>query len=166
MRLRAEGAAVVRGDAAGVERAVANLVDNALRHTPDGGSVTVEVRGTGPRSAEIAVRDTGPGVPPDRLPRLFDRFSRVDDARHERGGAGLGLAIVAAVAQAHGGRARARTGPRTTDTPRPPARRSPAGRSARPGVEGCAAAAAGEPGHRHVGYALLTAFWTSRASSS
>ncbi|CCG05741.1 ATP-binding protein [Blastococcus saxobsidens] len=111
VRLRAEGAAVVRGDAAGVERAVANLVDNALRHTPDGGTVTVQVRATGPDSAEIAVQDTGPGVPPDRLPRLFDRFSRVDDARHERGGAGIGLAIVAAVATAHGGAVTAGSGP-------------------------------------------------------
>ncbi|MGY2001435.1 ATP-binding protein [Blastococcus sp. SYSU DS1024] len=109
--LRTAGAAVVRGDTAGVERAVANLVDNALRHTPDGGTVTVEVRATGPESAEIAVHDTGPGVPPDRLPRLFDRFSRVDDARHERGGAGLGLAIVAAVAAAHGGRVTAANAP-------------------------------------------------------
>ncbi|TFV53670.1 HAMP domain-containing protein [Geodermatophilus sp. DF01-2] len=104
VRLQTGGAAVVRGDAAGVERAVANLVDNALRHTPEGGAVSVEVRATGPVSAEVVVRDTGPGVPPDRLPGLFDRFSRVDDARHEPGGAGLGLAIVAAVAAAHGGR--------------------------------------------------------------
>ncbi|MGY1823409.1 ATP-binding protein [Geodermatophilus sp. SYSU D00079] len=103
VRLQSAGAAVVRGDPAGVERAVANLVDNALRHTPDGGSVTVEVQATGPASAEVRVRDTGPGVPPDRLAALFDRFSRVDDARHEPGGAGLGLAIVAAVAAAHGG---------------------------------------------------------------
>ncbi|MCF6745995.1 HAMP domain-containing protein [Blastococcus sp. KM273128] len=111
VQLRATGAAVVRGDAAGVERAVANLVDNALRHTPEGGAVTVEVRATGAESAEIAVRDTGPGVPPDRLPSLFDRFSRMDDARHERGGAGLGLAIVAAVAAAHSGGVSARNGP-------------------------------------------------------
>jgi signal transduction histidine kinase len=104
IRLRTDGAAVVRGDPVGVERAVSNLVDNALRHTPDGGTVTVEVRATGPASAEIIVRDTGPGVPEDRLSGLFDRFSRVDDARHEPGGAGLGLAIVAAVAAAHGGR--------------------------------------------------------------
>lgn len=111
VRLRAAGAAVVRADAGGVERAVANLVDNALRHTPDGGAVTVAVRATGAESAEIAVRDTGPGVPADRLPLLFDRFSRVDDARHERGGAGLGLAIVAAVATAHGGRVTAVNAP-------------------------------------------------------
>jgi heavy metal sensor kinase len=110
VHLQFSGAAVVRGDAAGVERAVANLVDNALRHTPDGGAVAVEVRATGPASAEIAVWDTGPGVPDDRLPGLFDRFSRVDDARQERGGAGLGLAIVAAVAGAHGGRVTARNG--------------------------------------------------------
>ncbi|SFE96604.1 ATP-binding protein [Blastococcus tunisiensis] len=102
--LHTRGAAVVRGDPAGVERAVSNLVDNALRHTPDGGTVDVEVQATGPEGAEIVVHDTGPGVPAERLPDLFDRFSRVDDARHEPGGAGLGLAIVAAVATAHGGR--------------------------------------------------------------
>ncbi|MGY1630723.1 sensor histidine kinase [Geodermatophilus sp. SYSU D01186] len=103
IRLQTGGAAVIRGDPAGVERAVANLVDNALRHTPDGGTVTVDVQATGSAGAQVAVSDTGPGVPADRLPGLFDRFSRVDDARHEPGGAGLGLAIVAAVATAHGG---------------------------------------------------------------
>ncbi|WP_147263114.1 cell wall metabolism sensor histidine kinase WalK [Geodermatophilus sp. TF02-6] len=110
-QLRSSGAAVVRGDPAAVERAVSNLVGNALRHTPDGGTVTVNVQATGPASAEVVVRDTGPGVPPDRLAGLFDRFSRVDDARHERGGAGLGLAIVAAVAAAHGGWATAANDP-------------------------------------------------------
>ncbi|GAB3350543.1 sensor histidine kinase [Modestobacter lapidis] len=104
VRLESAGAAVVRGDSAGLERAVANLVDNALRHAPDGGLVTVEVRATGPAGVTIAVSDTGPGVPPEQLGSLFDRFSRVDDARHEPGGAGLGLAIVSAVATAHSGR--------------------------------------------------------------
>ncbi|MEX2290575.1 MAG: ATP-binding protein [Mycobacteriales bacterium] len=96
------GVAVVRGSFAGLERAVGNLVDNALRHTPEGGTVGIEVRPT-TDGADIVVQDTGPGVPEDQLPGLFDRFSRLDSARHEPGGAGLGLAIVAAVAAAHSG---------------------------------------------------------------
>lgn len=103
VQLTSTGAAVVRGDVSGLERAVGNLVDNALRHTPEGGLVSVEIRPTEPVGADVVVSDTGPGVPPGRLHSLFDRFSRVDSARHEPGGAGLGLAIVAAVAAAHCG---------------------------------------------------------------
>lgn len=97
------GAAVAKADPAGLERAIGNLVDNALRHTPAGGHVTIAVRPADPNGADIEVADTGPGVPADRLAGLFDRFSRLDDARHEPGGAGLGLAIVAAVAASHAG---------------------------------------------------------------
>lgn len=103
VRLTSRGAAVVRGDSVGLQRAIGNLVDNALRHTPAGGQVSIEVRPAEPEGADIVVTDTGPGVPADRLDSLFDRFSRLDDARHEPGGAGLGLAIVAAIAAAHGG---------------------------------------------------------------
>ena len=103
VQLTGTGTAVVHGSASGLERAVSNLVDNALRHTPDGGAVTVDVRPTGPARADITVTDTGPGIPPARLGGLFDRFSRIDDARHEPGGAGLGLAIVTAVARTHSG---------------------------------------------------------------
>ncbi|WP_249523472.1 sensor histidine kinase [Modestobacter marinus] len=103
VRLESTGVAVVRCDSSGLERALTNLVDNALRHTPDGGLITVGVRPVGEAGAVIAVSDTGPGVPPERLDTLFDRFTRVDDARQEPGGAGLGLAIVSAVATAHSG---------------------------------------------------------------
>lgn len=101
LELTAHGAAVVRGDRRGLERALSNLLDNAVRHTPAGGRVEVH---TGPdgAGARVTVTDTGPGVDPRLADRLFDRFTRADPAR-TRGGAGLGLAIVAAVVQAHGG---------------------------------------------------------------
>lgn len=103
--LTAAGAAVVHGEISGLERAVSNLVDNAVRHTPPGGTVRVEVEGALDGSARLTVTDTGPGVPADQVDRLFERFSRIDGARNQPGGAGLGLAIVAAVAAAHHGRA-------------------------------------------------------------
>lgn len=110
VRMSHAGRATVTGDPRGLERGIANLVDNALRHTPDHGHVGVacEVTAEGSR---ITVTDTGPGVPTDRLDGIFDRFSRTDDAR-TAGGAGLGLSIVAAVAAAHHGRVRARNRPR------------------------------------------------------
>lgn len=100
--LTSTGAAVVRGDLSGLERVVGNLVDNALRHTPERAVVSIEIR-PAPGGVEVVVSDTGPGVPAERLHSLFDRFSRLDSARQEPGGAGLGLAIVAAVAAAHPG---------------------------------------------------------------
>jgi signal transduction histidine kinase len=97
------GAAAVYGDARGLERALANLVDNALRHTPPGGNVNIGIHPHGD-GADVVVVDTGPGVSPDLLDRLFDRFTRADPARgRASGGAGLGLSIVAAVVAAHGG---------------------------------------------------------------
>lgn len=88
-----------------------NLLDNALRHTPEGGTVTVHVIG-GARSVELAVADTGPGIPAQHLPHVFERFYRVDTARdRDNGGSGIGLAIVRAVVSAHGGRVRANNVP-------------------------------------------------------
>jgi signal transduction histidine kinase len=79
------------------------LLDNALAHTPSGGNVTASVRRDG-RDAVLAIRDTGEGIPAEHLPRIFDRFYRVDRSRtRDRGGTGLGLAIAQALAQAHGG---------------------------------------------------------------
>lgn len=104
------GQASVRGDPRAIERAIANLVDNAVRHTPTGGTVDVTVAQTDGRAARVVVADTGPGVDPALLHRLFDRFSRTDDAR-TGGGAGLGLAIVAAVAQSHHGSVACRNRP-------------------------------------------------------
>ena len=77
---------------------VTNLVANALRHTPSGGRVEVDVRAVDD-DAVLTVRDTGEGIPPDDLPRVFDRYQRHADT----GGSGLGLAIVRDLAEAHGG---------------------------------------------------------------
>ena len=84
-----------------------NLVDNAVRFTPSGGAVTVSAhRHNG--SVEICVSDTGVGIPPEHLPRLFERFYRVDSARaREDGGTGIGLAIARSVVEAHGGHLKA-----------------------------------------------------------
>ncbi|HEU5322258.1 MAG TPA: ATP-binding protein, partial [Methylomirabilota bacterium] len=84
-----------------------NLVDNAVKYTPPGGSVTVRARAASPERAELAVIDTGIGILPADLPRITERFYRVDKARsRELGGTGLGLAIVKHLVLAHGGELR------------------------------------------------------------
>jgi len=86
-------------------RAVSNLVSNAIAHTPKGGSVTMAVSATGPE-IHIDVSDTGRGIPLEALPRVFDRFFRVDPSRSQiSGGTGLGLAIVQSIMTLHGGTA-------------------------------------------------------------
>ncbi|MDQ6742673.1 MAG: ATP-binding protein [Candidatus Dormibacteraeota bacterium] len=90
-------------DADLMRRLLDNLVDNAIRHTPPGGSVSVTATEK-PGWWELAVRDTGPGVDPAFRPRLFERFARADEARSSStGGAGLGLSLCAAIVHAHGG---------------------------------------------------------------
>jgi len=99
-----DGLPLTRVDAALVERALANLLDNALRVTPAGGQVTVRVLPD--RSGiRVEVVDTGPGVSPEDQPRVFDRFFQGSRARDQRGASGLGLAIVKRVAELHGGQA-------------------------------------------------------------
>lgn len=84
-------------------QALTNLVDNALTHTDRGGSVTVTV--TDGEHATVSIADTGAGIPADEMPRIFDRFHRVDRSRdRDRGGAGLGLEITRRIIEAHGGR--------------------------------------------------------------
>jgi len=94
---------IALGDPAGLEQVLENLVDNALKHGPQGGSVHIAAERVAD-SIEIAVEDTGPGIPAEHLPRIFERFYRVDPARsRERGGAGLGLAIAAHLVEAMSG---------------------------------------------------------------
>ena len=113
MRLRAEqrgirldgaveGEPVVRADAAKIQRVLDNLMENALRYTPSGGSIQLVARET-PDAAYVEVRDTGDGIAPSDLPHVFDRFYRGDPARQRTGGAGLGLAIARGFIEAHGG---------------------------------------------------------------
>ncbi len=96
----------VYADPTALRQVLSNLVDNALRHTPSG-SVTISARHEDD-GVLLCVRDTGVGIPAEHLPRIFERFYRVDAARsrHE-GGTGLGLAIVKHMVEAHGGRVRA-----------------------------------------------------------
>jgi signal transduction histidine kinase len=97
----------VDADAERVHQVLFNLLDNAVRFTPAGGEVTVAAqRENG--SVHISVADTGVGIAPEHLPRLFERFYRVDPARsREDGGTGIGLAIARSVVEAHGGHIRA-----------------------------------------------------------
>jgi two-component system heavy metal sensor histidine kinase CusS len=88
-----------------VQRAVGNLVANAVAHTPAGGSVVLGAESEGD-AIRIAVVDTGAGIPPEALPRVFDRFFRVDKSRSQvSGGTGLGLSIVQSIMVLHGGNA-------------------------------------------------------------
>lgn len=97
----------VRVDRDRIAEVLGNLLENALRHTPAGGLVTVSA-GLRGGDVELAVEDTGEGIAAEHLPHLFERFYRADRARARRdGGSGIGLAIAHALVEAHGGRLRA-----------------------------------------------------------
>jgi len=94
----------VTGDASRLEQVFANLVDNAIKYGHAQGIVKVGGRKTEANKIEIFVQDDGPGIPPESLDRVFERFYRVDKARsREQGGTGLGLSIVKHIVQSHGG---------------------------------------------------------------
>jgi two-component system sensor histidine kinase VicK len=93
----------VYGDRARIEQVIINIMTNAVRYTPTGGSVTMELEQTG-NMAEVRVRDTGIGIPEADLPHIFDRFYRVDKARSRAmGGTGLGLSIAYEIVKRHDG---------------------------------------------------------------
>lgn len=109
--ITADEGLIARADPDRLRQVLDNLINNAIEHSPTGSTVVVTCHlsaTNGQQNATIGVRDRGPGFPPDFLPYAFERFRRADQARGRAdGGAGLGLAIVASIARAHGGRATA-----------------------------------------------------------
>jgi two-component system, OmpR family, sensor histidine kinase MprB len=98
------------GDASALERAVLNLLDNAVKFSPPDGVIGVTLRPLGDGTAVIEVTDQGPGIAADDLPHVFERFYRSEEAR-TLPGSGLGLSIVLQAAQRHGGMAYANRAP-------------------------------------------------------
>jgi heavy metal sensor kinase len=95
----------VSADAVILRQVIVNLLDNAIKYSPPGGSITVRVSSADPATACLEVQDTGPGIAPEHREKVFHRFYRVDEGRsREAGGAGLGLAIAKWGAEAHAGR--------------------------------------------------------------
>jgi signal transduction histidine kinase len=104
----------VRGDARRLEQVFSNLLQNAVRHTPPGGEITVRSSTERDGRVSVSVHNTGSYIPPADLPRVFERFFQVDRARARKGGSsGLGLAIVAEIVEAHGGTVSAKSDERT-----------------------------------------------------
>ena len=103
LQLELSEGVTIPGDVFSLERAVRNLVENAIRHTPEGEQILIRAA-VSPMEVTVQVIDAGVGIAPEHLPHLFDRFYRVDTARtRTHGGAGLGLSIVKAIVEAHGG---------------------------------------------------------------
>ena len=100
----------IRGNREFLAQAIANLLDNAVKYTPSGGAIMLRVRRRSSGEVEYSVTDTGPGVPEEDRERVIQRFVRLENSRNEPG-AGLGLSLVAAVAEAHGGRLELSEGP-------------------------------------------------------
>ena len=105
----ARAAQTVVADPDALRQILTNLLENAVRHTPTGGRITVAAE-IGSAGATLSVSDTGSGIAPEHIPRIFERFYRVDAGRsRDRGGTGLGLAIVKHLVEAHGGSVEAET---------------------------------------------------------
>ena len=100
----------VRGNREFLAQALANILDNAVKYTPSGGAIMLRVRRRSSGEVEYSVTDTGPGVPDDDRERVVQRFVRLENSRNQPG-AGLGLSLVVAVAEAHGGRLELDEGP-------------------------------------------------------
>jgi signal transduction histidine kinase len=100
---------VVSGDPVRLRVMFLNLLDNAIRYTPSGGTISLSLFSEG-KLAGVTVSDTGVGIPPEDLPHVFERFYRVDKARSRaEGGSGLGLAIARHIAEIHGGKIEAQS---------------------------------------------------------
>jgi signal transduction histidine kinase len=98
------GDVTVQGDPDRLKQVLLNLVDNAIKHTPEGGRVNIQASNPDGVTVHVSVCDTGVGIPPDDLPHVFERFYRVDKSRSRaQGGAGLGLAIAKSIIEAHSG---------------------------------------------------------------
>ncbi|HEX6861051.1 MAG TPA: HAMP domain-containing sensor histidine kinase [Caulobacteraceae bacterium] len=104
----------VKGNREFIAQALANVLDNAVKYTPDGGAVMLRARRRSSGEIEFSVTDTGPGVPEQDRARVVQRFVRLENSRNEPG-AGLGLSLVGAVAEAHGGRLELDEGPGAVD---------------------------------------------------
>jgi two-component system sensor histidine kinase BaeS len=105
------GADEVMGDPDRLEQALQNLAANALRHTPNGGRITLTSTAAGPGATDpvrLSVHDSGPGIPENHLPLIFERFYKADASRKAAGGSGLGLSIVKTIIERHGGTITAR----------------------------------------------------------
>jgi len=96
------GAVIIAGNKRLISQALANLLDNAIKYTPSGGSVKVAVEDT-PSGVALSVADTGPGIPAEARARVIERFVRLEESRNTPG-TGLGLSLVAAVARLHDAR--------------------------------------------------------------
>ena len=103
VRVTWQGQATLHGDVILFRRVASNLLSNALHFTPRGGTVAISIRAGDDQAIEVTVRDTGCGIAAEHLPRIFDRFYRVDPARSQHSGTGLGLAIVKSIMELHGG---------------------------------------------------------------
>jgi heavy metal sensor kinase len=104
LQSKANGVIRINGDEARLRQVFYNLLDNAIKYTAQGGQIDISLERKD-RSAVVTLHDTGIGIPPEHLPRVFDRFYRVDPARtREQGGTGLGLSIAKTIVTAHGGR--------------------------------------------------------------